>query len=68
MDLIENNSDTGTALRNAKNKYLPKDVNSTFLWTPPLTLSTGCSFIDQEHLESIENKFFGNIQSISNNK
>ncbi len=63
LDLIENNSDTGTALRNAKNKYLPKDANSTFLWTPPLTLSTGCSFIDQEYLESIENKFFGNSRT-----
>lgn len=36
LDLIHNDSTTGMALRNAKNKYLPKDANSTFLWTPPL--------------------------------
>ncbi|MEM2935013.1 MAG: C25 family cysteine peptidase [Candidatus Thermoplasmatota archaeon] len=39
IDLIENNSSVGIALRNAKNKYLPKDANSTFLWTPPLYFS-----------------------------
>ncbi|RLF50380.1 MAG: hypothetical protein DRN11_04765, partial [Thermoplasmata archaeon] len=38
LDLIENNSTVGMALRNAKNKYLPKDANSTFLWTPPLCM------------------------------
>lgn len=36
LDLIENDSTVGMALRNAKNKYLPRDANSTFLWTPPL--------------------------------
>ncbi|HEC82289.1 MAG TPA: hypothetical protein ENI53_00180, partial [Thermoplasmatales archaeon] len=36
LDLINNDSTTGMALRNAKNKYLQKDANSTFLWTPPL--------------------------------
>jgi len=36
LDLIENDSTVGIALRNAKNAYLPKDANSTFLWTPPL--------------------------------
>jgi len=39
LDLIKNDSTTGMALRNAKNKYLPKDANSTFLWTPPLITS-----------------------------
>ncbi len=39
LDLIENNTSVGIALRNAKNKYLPKDANSTFLWTPPLYFS-----------------------------
>ena len=60
LDLTQNNTDTGLALRNAKNKYLPKDANSTFLWTPPLTLSTGCSFIDQEFLNSVQTGLFGN--------
>jgi len=36
LDLIQNDSTVGMALRNAKNVYLPKDANSTFLWTPPL--------------------------------
>ena len=53
-DLIENNSDVGTALRNAKNQYLPKDANTTFLWTPPLTLSlTGIPSLDQDINEKI---------------
>lgn len=48
-DLIQNDSSTGLALRNAKNKFLPKDANSTFLWTPPLSLAlTGNPIIDQE--------------------
>ncbi|MBC7128572.1 MAG: hypothetical protein H5T45_02425 [Thermoplasmatales archaeon] len=34
---LNNNETVGVALRNAKNSYLPKDANSTFLWTPPLT-------------------------------
>ncbi len=36
-DLIKNDSTVGMALRDAKNKYLPIDANSTFLWTPPLS-------------------------------
>ena len=36
LDLIKNDTTVGLALRNAKNKYLPKDANSTFMWTPPL--------------------------------
>lgn len=41
LDIITNNVTVGMALRNAKNAYLPKDANSTFLWTPPLTSSGG---------------------------
>jgi len=52
-ELIENDATTGLALRNAKNVYLEKDANSTFLWTPPLTLSTGNSVIDQLCLSSL---------------
>lgn len=46
LGLIKNNSTIGMALRNAKNKYLPIDANSTFLWSPPLSLSTGFSALD----------------------
>ena len=49
LDLIEDNT-TGLALRNAKNMFLEKDANSTFLWSPPLTFSSGNSFIDNEYL------------------
>jgi hypothetical protein len=37
LDLQESDSTVGMALRNAKNAYLPKDANATFLWTPPLS-------------------------------
>ncbi|MEE9440454.1 MAG: C25 family cysteine peptidase [Candidatus Thermoplasmatota archaeon] len=63
LELTQNNTDTGLALRNAKNKYLEKDANSTFLWTPPLTLSTGCNIIDQEFFDSVQTGLFGNDRS-----
>ncbi|MCD6448692.1 MAG: hypothetical protein J7L58_06620 [Thermoplasmata archaeon] len=56
LDLIQNDSTTGMALRNAKNKYLPKDANSTFMWTPPL-ISSDCWIIDKEIYESLNPKF-----------
>ncbi|KAA0012306.1 MAG: hypothetical protein FE041_03720, partial [Thermoplasmata archaeon] len=56
LDLIHNNSTTGIALRNAKNVYLPKDANSTFMWTPPL-VSTGCKLIDEMLYESMNPRF-----------
>jgi hypothetical protein len=52
-ELIGNDATTGLALRNAKNVYLEKDANSTFLWTPPLSFSTGNSIIDQLCLSSL---------------
>lgn len=64
LDLIENDTDVGTALRNAKNKYLPKDANTTFLWTPPLTLSTGLRFIDQEFLNSVQTDSFDRTKAL----
>jgi len=42
LGLIRNNSDIGTALRDSKNAYLIADANSTFYWTPPLSLTTDC--------------------------
>ena len=38
-DLTLYNVDVGTAFRTAKNKFLPMDANSTFFWTPPLSLN-----------------------------
>ena len=60
LQLIKNNATTGLALRNAKNMYLSKDANSTFLWTPPLTLYSG-SFVDQEYQP--EQQIKGNDQT-----
>jgi len=37
-DLTKNDVDIGTAFRNAKNKFM-NDADSTFFWTPPLSLS-----------------------------
>ena len=59
LELTDNNTDVGLALRNAKNMYLEKDANATFLWTPPLTLSTGISFIDEEFLNSVPTGILG---------
>ncbi|MBU0498098.1 MAG: hypothetical protein KKC68_08040, partial [Candidatus Thermoplasmatota archaeon] len=52
LDLINDNT-TGMALRNAKNQYLPKDANTTFLWTPPLTFNSGDSIVNAEFLKFI---------------
>jgi hypothetical protein len=41
VELIENDATTGMALRNAKNLYMIKDANTTFLWTPPLNFNSG---------------------------
>jgi len=40
QSLIEDNVDIGTALRNAKNEFLPEEADVTYLWTPPLDGST----------------------------
>lgn len=36
LDLIHNDTDVGAAFRDARNAYLAKDANVTFLWVPPL--------------------------------
>ena len=48
IDLINDDSTTGRALRDAKNQYLPKDANSTFYWTPPLMSSAIPEFLLEE--------------------
>ena len=54
------NQTTGLAMRNAKNVFLPIDANSTFLWSPPLTFSSGNSEIDNEILSSLQQQSSGN--------
>jgi len=54
IDLLKNDSTTGMALRDAKNKYLPKDANSTFMWTPPLPLATSSS---TEETKALDKKY-----------
>lgn len=46
-DAIGEDQDVGTALRNARNAYLPQDINSTFRWVPPLNSNyfSGCIFL-----------------------
>jgi hypothetical protein len=52
LNLIKDNATIGMALRNSKNVYLPTDANSTFLWSPPLSLSTGFSALDAAFQEA----------------
>jgi len=51
LNLVDDNT-TGMSLRNAKNAFLPKDANSTFLWSPPLTISTGNTWLDSQLTKS----------------
>jgi hypothetical protein len=53
LDMVMADNTTGLALRNAKNLYLDKDANTTFLWTPPL-ISTGCTLIDNMLYETLD--------------
>ncbi|MEM0493119.1 MAG: C25 family cysteine peptidase [Candidatus Thermoplasmatota archaeon] len=50
---LNKNQTTGLALRNAKNVFLPKDANSTFLWSPPLPFSSCNPTLDKQILSSI---------------
>jgi hypothetical protein len=38
LEMFHKNSDIGSALRNAKNAFLPAQFNITFRWTPPLSI------------------------------
>ena len=38
LEMFEKDIDIGTALRNAKNAFLPAQLNITFRWTPPLSI------------------------------
>lgn len=47
IELIENDATVGLAYRNARNLYMEKDANTTFLWTPPLNFASGNSVVDE---------------------
>ena len=55
LGLIVDDATTGRALRDAKNVYLEKDGNNTFLWTPPLTYMSGIPEVDKEVYNAVEN-------------
>lgn len=38
LEMFDKNIDIGTALRNAKNAFLPAQFNIPFRWTPPLSI------------------------------
>jgi hypothetical protein len=38
LEMFEQDIDIGTALRNAKNAFLPAQIDITFRWTPPLSI------------------------------
>jgi hypothetical protein len=56
LELIQHNVTIGMALRDAKNMYLPIDANSTFLWSPPLSLHTGFGALDAAFQEASQLK------------
>jgi hypothetical protein len=59
LELIQHNTTIGMALRNSKNAYLPTDANSTFLWSPPLTIATGFGALDSVLQASLKNSGSG---------
>jgi len=63
--LINENVDVGTAFRNARNTYILMDANSTFYWSPPLTLSddtdndAGSKVLEKKYVNFYEYNIFG---------
>jgi len=55
-DLHENDVTLGTALRNARNRYLPEDIDYSIYWTPPLGL-TGQFFKKYDKQPFVEHKY-----------
>jgi hypothetical protein len=52
-DLINGNSDVGTAFRNGRNEYLPADANTTLFWSPPLALQINTQYDLEHYLNNI---------------
>jgi len=50
LEMFHNNVDIGTALRNAKNAFLPAQINITFRWTPPLSISDNLPYDVQQQI------------------
>lgn len=51
LEMFDKNIDLGTALRNAKNAYLPAQFDMTFRWTPPLSTSTNLPYELQQQID-----------------
>jgi hypothetical protein len=50
LEMFHKNSDIGTALRNAKNAFLPAQINITFRWTPPLSIIDNLPYDIQQQI------------------
>jgi hypothetical protein len=63
-ELIETNTDVGTAFRNARNAFLPLDANTTFFWAPPLYTAhkepnEGSKFLEKKYANLFEYNLLG---------
>jgi hypothetical protein len=50
LEMSDKNVDIGTALRNAKNAFLPAQFDITFRWTPPLSISSSLPYDVQQQI------------------
>jgi hypothetical protein len=57
-DLYENDIPVGTALRNAKNEFLPSQFDVTYRWTPPLSLPSNLP-------QNVKGDIYNNYESTS---
>jgi hypothetical protein len=52
LEMFHKNSDIGTALRNAKNAFVPAQFNITFRWTPPLSIIDNLPYDIQQQINN----------------
>lgn len=50
LEMFEQDIDIGTALRNAKNAFLPAQLDITFRWTPPLSIIDNLPYDVQQQI------------------
>ena len=50
LEMFDKNVDIGTALRNAKNAFLPAQFDLSFRWTPPLSISSNLPYDVQQQI------------------
>ena len=50
-EMFQKDIDIGTALRNAKNAFLPAQMDITFRWTPPLSIIDNLPAIIQQQID-----------------